>query len=153
MTQPIISCDTNHPQYTQPWGLLVKGLTPICAQTLTLTHLWICKAFGFIAINQLFELTPYVISIRDLGVCHLNKKEHVIQAVRNTIMTNLDFSSFFHNLAFSKENILSIINNINVIPRGYSTLSHKSYENHAAKIHTQDGDLGSLHPSSFQIPQ
>ncbi len=55
-------------------------------------------------------------------------------------MTNPDFSSFFCNLAFLKDNILSIVNNINVIPRGYSNHPCKTYKNCTAKIYPQDSD-------------
>src|SRR5260370_42695211 len=76
--------------YAQPWGFLVKGITTICAQTLTPNHLWICEAFSFIAINIFFEPTQYVISIKELGICCCSKKDHVIQAVMNTLKSAPD---------------------------------------------------------------
>ncbi|KAF8317002.1 Endonuclease/exonuclease/phosphatase [Cantharellus anzutake] len=110
----------NYGQYAQPWGFLVQGLNPPYADLLVNEHLWICRKFGFIAIDLKLRPTTFVASLIGMSK-RLKDEEDIVTAVQDTIVdTNGLFLPFLAQMDMTSDQVMDIVDSVQATPRGYA---------------------------------
>src|SRR5258708_20698265 len=110
-----------YPSKTQPWGFLVKGLSPEQANTLIKAHLWLSQSISFITIKlHTYSPTSYVTALKDMAV-NLDKASKVITAVTIQMTTPKKLiHDTLKELGVLQQRIALMVNGCQAIPRGHT---------------------------------